>query len=68
MYTNGKKLFSISKGNSEEMRCLYGIRALSMIGIVLMHTYSITLASPIYNQEALLKVGKYQAMRNLKFD
>ncbi|KAK9883627.1 hypothetical protein WA026_001798 [Henosepilachna vigintioctopunctata] len=38
MYSNGKKLF-VSTKNSQQLTCLHGVRALSIMGVILHHTY-----------------------------
>ncbi|CAH1378595.1 unnamed protein product [Tenebrio molitor] len=47
MYTNGKKLFRL--GNSQQLECLNGIKALSMLWVVLGHVYMAYVFVPLDN-------------------
>uniref|UniRef100_A0A6P7GYN7 Nose resistant to fluoxetine protein 6-like n=1 Tax=Diabrotica virgifera virgifera TaxID=50390 RepID=A0A6P7GYN7_DIAVI len=50
VYTNGKKLFQVSKRVSP-LSCLDGIRVISMIWIVMLHTYSVYTTGPVFNSK-----------------
>ena len=39
LYTNIRKLFSVSSGGSDHLKCLNGIRAISMAWVILGHAY-----------------------------
>ncbi|KAJ8909465.1 hypothetical protein NQ315_011234 [Exocentrus adspersus] len=47
-YTNGRKLFQISK-NSNELTCLNGIRFWSMMWVIIGHTFSTMVSAPVLN-------------------
>ncbi|KAK5638733.1 hypothetical protein RI129_013028 [Pyrocoelia pectoralis] len=49
VYKNGKELFA-TKYNSEEIQCLYGLRVLAMVAIVIGHTFWALLFLPIRNE------------------
>ncbi|KAK5638732.1 hypothetical protein RI129_013027 [Pyrocoelia pectoralis] len=49
VYKNGKELFAI-KHNSEEIECLYGLRVLAMVVIVIGHTFLVVHFQPIRNE------------------
>ncbi|KAJ8916787.1 hypothetical protein NQ315_005792 [Exocentrus adspersus] len=48
VYSNGRKLFRISK-NSGELTCLNGIRFLSMMWVIIGHIFSMVYMAPIVN-------------------
>lgn len=54
VYTNGYKLYDVTPSKSpNDIRCLHGIRALSILYIIFGHRYGNTLGVPIANQAAL---------------
>lgn len=55
MYTNGEKLFRISK-NSNELTCLNGIRFFSMMWVIIGHVFSIFAGIPIVNYIDVIEV------------
>lgn len=55
-YTNGKKLFRVSK-NSGEFSCLHGMRFFSLIWVVYGHTFYTILIGPLTNIFDVIRVS-----------
>ncbi|CAG9831886.1 unnamed protein product [Diabrotica balteata] len=55
VYTNGKKLFQVPKRLSP-LSCLDGIRVISMIWIVMLHTYSVYTTGPVFNSKDVVNL------------
>uniref|UniRef100_A0A6P7GWX3 Nose resistant to fluoxetine protein 6-like n=1 Tax=Diabrotica virgifera virgifera TaxID=50390 RepID=A0A6P7GWX3_DIAVI len=53
LYTNGKKVFERPQRRSN-LSCLDGIKVLSMLWIVLLHTHTTYLAGPLFNSDEVL--------------
>lgn len=54
VYTAGWKLYDVAPNNSpNDIRCLHGIRALSILYIIFGHRYGVTLGHVISNRAAL---------------
>ncbi|XP_072382954.1 nose resistant to fluoxetine protein 6-like isoform X2 [Diabrotica undecimpunctata] len=53
LYTNGKKVFEMPQRRSN-LSCLDGIRVLSMLWIVLLHTHNTYLSGPLFNSNDVL--------------
>lgn len=57
MYTNGMKLFSCDNSkNSDVIECIRGIRVLSTLWIVFIHTHALPLMLPIKEITPFLEV------------
>lgn len=55
VYTNSRGLFAVRK-SSNPLECLNGIRVLSMLWIMLLHTFTVYGYGPLYNATDLIKV------------
>lgn len=55
MYTNGEKLFRMTK-NTNELTCLNGIRFFSMMWVLIGHVYSVYSAIPTVNYMDVIEV------------
>lgn len=58
MYSNTKTIFSLKSKSASEIRCINGIRALSVIWIVICHNYLITYwQAPLINGSSMIEVS-----------
>lgn len=55
--TNTKKLLSTSSGSADDITCLYGLRVLYTVWIVITHTAQSLFFNSIYNRNSLAKVS-----------
>jgi peptidoglycan/LPS O-acetylase OafA/YrhL len=64
IYSNSKAIMSMKPSSSKEMLFLHGIRSLSMIWIVICHTYMITYwYVPAINSHSLIDwLGNFSSM------
>ncbi|XP_077296659.1 nose resistant to fluoxetine protein 6-like [Arctopsyche grandis] len=63
IWTNTSKLFTINKNNSKSLKCLHGLRALSLMWVIIGHRYINYLMIPITNGTDILKwVGETGSM------
>ncbi|XP_056638242.1 nose resistant to fluoxetine protein 6-like isoform X1 [Diorhabda sublineata] len=54
VFSNGKKLFSISK-RASNLSCLDGIRVISMFWIIILHTHSVYTSGPVFNSKDVVE-------------
>lgn len=57
VYTNGRDLFKVRQ-TSNSLECLNGIRVLSMMWIMLLHSFSVYHSGPLFNGKGLIAVSK----------
>lgn len=58
VYTNGRKLFQASTSSSDELDSLHGIRVISMLWIVLTHTYLLPIKSTMFYSRKFLHASE----------
>jgi hypothetical protein len=57
LYSNVTSLLSFER-STKDIKCLHGLRVISILGIILLHTYFFRILSPFLNEEVMKEFMK----------